>query len=1005
MTNQKDPSAGREAVVSLSDIWLLIRKQKSRLLVGALIGALLLGSGALTHTPTYSAYATFRDRPSANTGLSSNLKDLLVSTTVSNAGTESQSLSEIMLSRSLLKGPIDELALQAVVVPVHGSPYSLTRRIFNNIKIELSKLRRRPRLPIADPHLPIACRAVSFDDELPTGVKIRFVSEEEFDLYTSKRQPAMRGKLGEAINCPPFRGKVVRLSDERLRGKSFYIGLLPLQEVVELIQAGAAVTTIGEGSGLVEVSYQHPDRRQAAAIANAIVNAYLTSLRDHCARRAHEQLAYLEERQSETFVKLREFMLDNAAQLSDSLGSGHFLNLDHEIAFLGQMKGRYEDHLLRNELEAKLLDVLEGSESRFCDLTFESNTLNRLIRDLQRLQHQRDALDFALKARGEVESGISQEMFQAQIVNLQRLQREIEEIQIVLTCVEANTPLPGSLAILDGHETLLSSWLGRLNETQPDVVVGASTANEWGQERSNFAAYLRNQLHTSSVQIKIIQDRLAYQQNLSSQFEGVDLETSQTLYLKYSTELDNVQRDIRQLSYALDHIHDPTFEISSLAATLHDSVSCEMISAASGTLFALCDESNRSDKERLRLQARLDLQRRFIAEHIARVIELGREHEKLVQEKLRAVQELKLDLLHQNISILERELIDYIAARKRSLRHEQVVYDQHLKEIHAHMGHLPERWLSEKEVDLRMGMAIGMVESLTDLVESKNIAHNLEVVESEPLDLALPPTVPNPPHLLLFALLGAFLGLGGTGLIITLTSMGRGFPASPEGVAYLGFAVAGRLDATPVNETNLSQHNVEVLRKIITQLDAVKGRGSALIAMGEESDLGHRIASLFSKRGERVLVIDCSLRRGDDYPTATLIQYLEGHVETIQPLRRKEYDYIPSGGASRYAPELLSSSRFTKLIEWAESHYNLVLLVTEAEATQAETQLLLKQAECAAISLGREPTYSLQPLFQLAENKRIVFYFRPHEPGVQPRERHIWNKLKGLFSPGSPATF
>jgi hypothetical protein len=989
MVSQKNPSAPREAVVSLSDIWLLVRKQKRRLALGATIGAMLLGCSAVIRTPTYVARATFRDRPMTHSGLSSNLKDLLVPTSSASTSGGDQGLSEIMLSRSLLTRPIQELSLQAIVAPVRGNPYSLKQRISNNIKIELSRLRKRRRLPIADSSLPIGCQEILFDGELPDGIRVRFISEDEFDLYTSKRQPILRGKIGEVINCPPFHGKIIRLSDERLKGKSFVIGLLPLQEVVELIEASTTVTCLGEGSSLVEVSYCHPDRHQAAAIANAIVEAYLTSLRDHCDYRAGEQLSYLEERQRETLVKLRQFMVNNAAQLSDSLGAGHFLDLDSEIAFLGQMKSRYEDHLLKNELEIKLLDMVEGADSRFCDLHFKSNALNRMIREIQTLQHQRDALDFALKSKGELNPSVTDKLFQTQIADLQRLQREAEEIQVLLACVEANTSLPNSLAILDVGNTSLSSWLDHINESQQNALLAGNAesspavASEWEQEKSNFAAYLHNQLQTALVQIKIVQDRLAYQQNISSQFEGVDLETSQSLYLKYSSELDEVQRSIRQLSYALDHIHDPDFEISSLAATLTDSVSCEMISAASATLFALSDESNRSDRECARLQSRLDLQRRFVAEHVARVVDLCREHEKLVHEKLRAVQEVKLDLLHQSISILERELADYMAAHKKSLRHEQLVYNQHLKEIHAHMGHLPERWLSEREVDLCMGMAVGMVESLTEMVESKNIAYNLEVVESEPLDLALPPTIPNPPRLLLFAMLGAFLGFGAAGLTLTLTSMGKGFPASPEGLTYLGFTVAGRLDATPLSETNLSQHNVEILRKIMAGLDEARGGGSALIAMGEESQIGHRIATLFAKRGEKVLLIDCSLRRGEDYPTATLIQYLEGHTELLQPLRRKEYDYIPSGGASRYAPELLSSSRFTRLIQWAQSQYDLVLLMTEADATQAETQLLIRQTTRAAISLNRETTSSLQPLLQAAEQK-AVFYFRPLEASSRP---------------------
>lgn len=993
-------ASGEQAVVSLSDIWLLTKRHSLRLLLAALVGTLLFASWAAARTPTYSARATFRDRPSASTGFSRNLTDLIIASSV--GGSDStRDLSDIMLSRALLERPISALSLQAVITPLRANPNSLLGRVGRNLKIELSRLRGRSRLPITDPDLPIACKDLSFHGEIPECVTLKFVSEEEFDLYAKGRKPLMRGRLDERIECPPLHGVVVRQSDLRLKGRSFRILLLPLQEVVEAIGKRTKIGSVQDKSNLIEVVHRHPDRHQAAAIANLIINAYLTSLRDQCSRRAQEQLSYLELRQTEMLAKLKQFMVDNATQLSDSLGSGHFLDLESEASFLAEMKGRYEGQLLQNDLELKFLEMMDGGDNRFCDLHLQSESIKDLLQKLQEFHHQREALDFALKSSDSPVTSSKERSFHLQLTELQRLQRETEEIQILLACLESNTALPSSLAVVDCDEGLISSWLSRLNESQQNLLVAksaegrAAMASEWEQEKSNFVAYLHNQLHTSAIRTRIIQDRLAYQQDLSSQFEGVDLETSQALYLKYSEELDQIQRKIRQFSYVLDHIHDPDFEVSSLSASLSDMVSCEMIRSTTATLLMLSDEHNRSEKERARLRHQLELQRGFIAEHIAQIIDLNKDHEQLIREKLRAVQEVKLDLLHQNVSILERELGEYIASRKKTLRHEHILYDQHLKELHAHMSHLPEKWLAEKEVELCMEMAVGMVESLTEMVESKNIAHNLDVVESEPLDLAIPPTIPNSPHLLLFSLLGALVGGGAAFASLTLSMMGRGFPASPEGLAYLGLSVAGRLDGTPVDETNLSHHNVEVLRKMISPLERCNEH-TMLVATGTHNALPFRVAELLAKRGERVLLIDCSLRRGGEYATATLIQYLEGHVEAVQPVQRKEYDYLPSGGASRFAPELLSSHRFARLIKWATEKYDIVIFATEAGATQAETELLLRNASHAVIALEDETTYALQPLFELAKERKVTFYFRPIDPNVlRPR----W-KLRERFNQG-----
>ncbi len=132
--------------------------------------------------------------------------------------------------------------------------------------------------------------------------------------------------------------------------------------------------------------------------------------------------------------------------------------------------------------------------------------------------------------------------------------------------------------------------------------------------------------------------------------------------------------------------------------------------------------------------------------------------EQLIKEKISSLQNITQELIRQQITILEKHLLDYAKSRLESLSHERSVIEQHQSDIAMEMSATPSIWASQKLVDQEMEMNKRIVQDIASLGESKNISGNIELNQSAPLDLAIMPIFPKSPHLFIFGAMGAFLG-------------------------------------------------------------------------------------------------------------------------------------------------------------------------------------------------------------------------------------------------------
>ena len=472
------------------------------------------------------------------------------------------------------------------------------------------------------------------------------------------------------------------------------------------------------------------------------------------------------------------------------------------------------------------------------------------------------------------------------------------------------------------------------------------------EQQSPFEAQqhlLQNRLTALDVRAALFSPVREARADLKNDLQGINLETAQNLYVQYNNSLDAIQSQIRQLLFLRDQIHEPTFELSSLSSLLTDAVSQKMVEKASELSLMLHDKQNHSLREQERLKEGLTTQKNFLVQHIDQTVELNKEKEKLIDDKIASLQRVCVDLIENEKTLIKEKL----------------------KDLSARMGNLPDKWRLENQLQFKKELCMGIVEGISQLVESKNLHFQLFHVDSKPLDKAMAPLAPMPPHLCLFSMLVAFFS--GSSLFAFHLGRGllRGLPLTLESMQANKLPVCGSLSSfSHVSFKELNDRDLETLRRIDSYLEHKKKERVALVA-GTSPDYSHNLAKLLALQGKKVLLIQCAfdaITTQENVPG--LYHFLEGSQGSAPIRKREHYDFLPTGGSSRHATELLARPAFTKLLEEETKNYDVLLLFSSARPAFSEGHLYLKLADTLVVTANHERLEDLKPYI---ESKRALF--------------------------------
>jgi tyrosine-protein kinase Etk/Wzc len=967
-------------LLSFSDLWLICKESKYKILAGALCLSLLTISYLLTRPITYVAEATFREKASkmANANPFSAAQLFLNGNTPS--GSETISL---MKSRMLMEKLAEKRNLQASLFK-KGSELTLQKRIGNNLKVLYHNFRNRKSTPIVDLILPIKIKQIVYYEEVPTLLNIFFLNEDVYEITDAKGKKIGNGNINFPFETKDFRFTIHRINNEQLALEHFQLVLEPLADVAKRLSDQLNVESEKMDSGLIKLSLISSNRYEASDLLNTFMSILVDHIKRENKRISREQLDYLQVRQDEISLDLKKKMESHADHVSHEVSTSGFPDSSHAIDFLSHYQQQYQDQLFTISIEEQRLQQAKEKEPPQLE-KFLASTENDVIRmkldEIRNLKINAISIDLALKSSPDLSHNPPHETFHDQMEELAELRSKSLRAKKILADLGSNSPNVPSFDFGDSADPLEQKWYRKLNEKKLALAVAkedqkTDAANELKKCQNHFCSYLENLIHMYYVQEKTLEERISHQRAPLLEFQALDSENAKIILFNYTKEIKDLEFKIAQNQFLINQLQQPNFELSTLATIVSDTLSTGIAQNSSELILTLMDDNYRSIKDKSRLQDELSVKKEFIQKHLEQGIQIFYLQIDLLKDKIASLQNIRLANIQQQISIFEKQLRDYASVLVENMNQERLIITQHQDALQKEIAKLPLRWVSEKLLDQQVEINKRMIEEVTSLVESKNISNNLDSLQSSPLDVALTP-LPKPPKLFLMAILG---GVGGAliGLCVGFVqNFANGIRATRENLQLAHQHVAGAVSCKIQENTNplLLDQDLETLRRLISYLcasNALSGE-NLLILTGRGPDYSKHVASLLSKQGKKVLLLSISfdsISLSDQLPG--LLQYLEGKAPEPLITKNEEYHAINAGGINRFSSELLNSHSFQNLLAKLLSQYDWVIAVSNANILQAEGESLIKQFNNIAVNITEEKLQDLQKCISLVQNSNSI---------------------------------
>lgn len=946
-----------EFLISIKDLTNILIKGRKQIIICALAFSFLLGFYSMIKPIYYKAEGSFKEKSNSPGGFG---QSILAQTFLSGLGTPQKSEAmSMMKSRKFLYRLIKEMGLQAQVVEKGTKSSTILGNLIDNIKVEWSYFRSKNSLPLQDATLPIQAKNVAYSGELSKSLQIVFESNDTFKVYGVKNVEIGTGVVDREFASDDYSFTITKTSDQPLASKVFFIGLTPLYNVAYSLSKALMIDLDKTDSQLVRISYNHRDRHFAADLINQLMLQYQNFLRNELRKITSQQVTYLNDRELEMNENLRVMLDEYAQMMSTEVSDMGHPDTKKALDFFSSLLANYEEEIMAVELELKRLDGLNeqkdaGSYFRYQYEKMPGPILD-LITKMRNLKQRSDSIELAIRNSNEEDLEHWQKTFSNQLADLENFKKCNEEANVILASLENDVyPIP-LVNILDHPKYMVRSWYDRLLQYRESCELVNSwekgiKEHELEQFKEQFVAYVKNLIHHLDVSEKAVSERLIHQQAPQFEFQGINLNTADELYLRYSKELNTIESDIVQLKFVIEQLKNPEFEISSLSAVTQDPITTGMINRSSEYVLAIQDESNRSVKEKERLQNELQIQKKFLQLHLSQTIDLLRLREGLIKDKIQSLQKSSLELIQQQVSIFERELLESIDNHIVNLKQKKELNEQQKQKIRNEMTKIPKRWAQEKLIEQELKMESGMLEELTKLVESKNISINLEMIQSAPIDFAVALTKPERPRLRLFVLFGAFLGAFMMIGVLLARAILFGLTATVDNLELLGVHVSGTITR--------SSNNEKTYRRFVSY---IFGSDKKTIALINGNSYITDIAKIIAKRGRKPLVIDFS----------------PYHTNEQQEITRGEF-FDTLSISSNNILDFICTDEFLSKLDDLKKKYDWVVANFNIAASDPEVEMIYNTFDNLGIFVYNESLQSLQNIITLAkdssDNKKVSFF-------------------------------
>lgn len=331
----------------------------------------------------------------------------------------------------------------------------------------------------------------------------------------------------------------------------------------------------------------------------------------------------------------------------------------------------------------------------------------------------------------------------------------------------------------------------------------------------------------------------------------------------------------------------------------------------------LMDQDNFAEKEKKQLQEQLHLEKKALTKEIIALRENAYFTKNAFQEKVTALQKELLLALYNKYQEVQTQLTDLGGLAKK----------------------LPLKWLENAKVETTTSIETNVIKTLTQLVETNNLQDYTAPLAAIPIQSAIPPSLVNPPRLLLGFIAGGLLGAFGALFIIALIETAKGPSSSEEHLKKYGYSYLGRLSSSFT--TSFAELKKRDQRVLLRFFGVIKDAKVIFCHQKEHSLLAEVLASYFAK--EQLCFLDLDAKR------------------------KINKDMIPLGEDETF----LMREEFSALIQELNERYDRLLIVSQKASNHPCYEKLMPLVDCAFIALDEE---RMQDISHLSCTK--VHFFR-----------------------------
>lgn len=928
--------------ITFSDLLLILNRSKFKIGMCAAIFSVTACLIILVSPPMYIAEATFREKSKTQTETSKNLSLALIFG--NQEGSENAAIS-LMKSRKLLERVILQLGWQGEMQK-KGISFSWIANGIGNLKAEWDFLSGSMTSSLAEKSSPLVAKEIVYEGEIPINLHIHFNSQGSFKVSDSRGHEIGVGNIDELFKVKQFSFQIISRDGEKIsEGLEYNLKIFPMKVIVEKILKNLQIWSDHNDKSLLRLKFYNQSKAGASLFLNTLMSVYVEYLKSEQQRIVDEQINYLHKRQDVEAQKLKKILEEHAQALSSNMATMESLSLTQQ---------NYTQRLLLIDLELSRLKLAREQGlvyyDRYAD-GVDTDVINRILGEIREYKQQADTIDIALRQDRTEDMRVKSVVFAKQMDEIQAIQKNSKEAKNILAAIEQGKSFPIEGPLVQNPKYTIKDWIQALQNPLKECKDDCE---------EKFKVYLANMLHLFDVEEKLANERLTHQQNIQPDFQGIDLNTANQLYMGYSKNLNEIEASIVHHEFIIDQMKDQSFEPSSLSSFLTDPVSQDIIIKSSNLILKLKDQMNRSQKELDRIKEDLDQQRTFLLMHVKQMLQLLQLREKLNKEKILGIQNIQLELIHQKISVLEKHLNDYIGSRIANFKQEKHSIEQQRLSLKKEMEKMPNKWASEKLIDLHLEMSQKMIEELSKLVESKNISTRLDVTQSAPLDHALPSIHPQNTNLIIFALLGCIAGSFVYCGFVLLQTVYKGIPATLQNLKSQGGHVVGSLSKKCGANQKLSNTDVETLRFLSIHLsngrNEKKEGQSLLLMLSTGVDYVEHFLRLLAKNRVKILYLKGNQQTGG------LFDYLEGKADVYDVCKGSDYDTIALGENVGGAYELLTGKHFKDFVQSLRLHYDWIIYASVCTPTSGEGKVLLQVFDHAVVSVTNETIQDITPI-------------------------------------------